>query len=241
MGESSDGDRHVGRMKRPLHVMLSLAFKPAFEELAPAFEQATGEKVDGRWVPTAHMLDRVKGGEIVDALVFAVPALEELIAARCLDPMSRVDVATCGVGVAVRPGATRPDLSSGEALKRYLLAAESVVYSKGPSGVYLSELLRKMGIADDIAPKVRQVQGEPVGAILARGEGQIGFQQICELLPIDGIDYVGPLPPDVQEITLFAGAVHVRAQAPQTAKALLDFLKTPGARHVISAKGLEPV
>jgi molybdate transport system substrate-binding protein len=122
-----------------------------------------------------------------------------------------------------------------------VLAAKTIVYSHGPSGVYLEGLFKRMGIADEIASKVTRVQGEPAGALVARGEAELGFQQVCELLPVPGIDLVGPLPPDVQEITIFSAGVHARAREPHAAEALVDFFKAPAAAPVIKAKGMEPI
>jgi molybdate transport system substrate-binding protein len=228
-------------MSTAIDLLMSLAFKPTLEELAPAFKKAKGYEVCARSIPTVQLVSRIKGGEMTDAVIYNAAAIEELIAAGSVDPGSRVDIATCGVGVAVRPGARRPDLSSAEGLKRALVSADSIVYSTGPSGVYIAALVRRMGLAEEIAHKMRQVQGEPVGAVLARGEGEIGFQQVCELLPIEGIDYVGPLPREIQEITLFAGAVHVRAKAAAPARDLLAFLRRPDSAAVMREKGLDPV
>jgi molybdate transport system substrate-binding protein len=228
-------------MSTAIDLLMSLAFKPTIEELASAFERETGCQVSARSIPTVQMVSRVKGGEVTDVVLYNAAAVEKLIAAGSLDGASRVDVARCGVGVAVRPGAPRPDLGSAEGLKRALIAARSIVYSTGPSGVYIAALVRRMGIFDEVASKMRQVQGEPVGAVLARGEGEIGFQQVCELLPITGIDYVGPLPQEIQEITLFTGAVHVRTRAQAPARELLAFLSGPRAAAVMQAKGLDPL
>jgi molybdate transport system substrate-binding protein len=227
-------------MSTVLGLLMSLAFKPTIEELAPAFERETRCEIRARSIPTVQMVSRVKAGEEADVVLYNAAAVDDLIAAGSLDGTSRVDVATCGVGVAVQAGARRPDLTSADGLRRALVAAKSIVYSTGPSGVYIAALVRRMGIADEVASKMRQIQGEPVGAVLARGEGEIGFQQVCELLPIDGIDYVGPLPQDVQEITLFVGAVHARSQATVQARELLAFLTTPHAAAVMRAKGLDP-
>ena len=165
-------------------------------------------------------------------------SVDELIRAGVI--AVRFDFAKSGVGVAVRAGAPKPDISSGEALKRSVLAAKSIVYSTGPSGIYLAGLFQRMGIADQIKSRVKQVQGEPTGAVVARGEAEIGFQQVSELLPVAGIDLVGPLPPDVQEITVFSAGLHVAANEPDAAKALVQFLKVPAAIPVIRKKGMEP-
>jgi len=125
-------------------------------------------------------------------------------------------------------------------VKRALLAAKSVAYSTGPSGVYLAGLFQRMGIADEVKPKLKRVKGVPVGEVVARGEAEIGFQQVSELLPVAGIDYLGPLPATIQEITVFAAGVHVAARQPDAAKALIGFLATPAAVAVIRKKGMEP-
>jgi len=204
----------------------------------PQFERATGNKVTTLWVPSVQMMNRLKGGETVDLVVLSAASLDELIGAGIV--RDRVDLAKSGVGVAVRAGAPKPDISSGEALKRAVLAAKSVVYSTGPSGIYLAGLFQRMGITEQVKPKLKQVQGEPAGAAVARGEAEIGFQQVSELLPVPGIDLVGPLPPDVQQITTFSAGLHVGAREPDAAKALLKFLTAPAAEPVIRKKGMEP-
>ena len=221
-----------------IKVMASAAFKEAYLELVPQFERVSGHKVDNLWVPSVQMMSRLKGGEIVELVILSAASLEELIKAGII--ATRTDLARSGVGMAVRSGAPKPDISSGEALKRAVLAARSVVYSTGPSGIYLAGLFRQMGIEDQVKPKLKQVQGEPAGASVARGEAEIGFQQMSELLPVPGIDIVGPLPPDVQTITTFSAGLHARAKEPDAAKALVQFLTSPEAAPVIRRKGMEP-
>lgn len=223
-----------------IKVMASAAFKEAYLELVPEFERATGHKVVTIWNPSAQMMSRLKGGEIVDLVILAADAIDELIKLGKIAPGSRVDLAKSGVAVAVRAGAPRPDISSGEALKRAVLAAKSIVYSHGPSGVYLAGLFQRMGIAEQLKPKVKLVQGEPAGAVVARGEAEIGFQQMSELLPVAGIDILGPLPADVQRITVFSAGLHVGAKAPDAARALVKFMTAPAAVPVIRKKGMEP-
>lgn len=222
-------------------VILSAAFKEAYVELAPRFERASGHKVATLWAPSVEIMRRMKAGEIVDLIIVSAPSVEELKKLGIVAAEGRADLATCGVGVAVRSGAPRPDLSSGEAVKRAVLSAGSIVYSHGPSGVYLAGLFERMGIADAIEPKVKRVQGEPAGALVARGEAELGFQQVCELLPVAGIDLVGPLPPDIQEITTFSSGLHAKARAPEAARALVAFLTSPDAAPVIAAKGMTPL
>jgi molybdate transport system substrate-binding protein len=221
-----------------IKVMASAAFREAYLELLPEFQRTSGHQVTNAWVPSVQMMSRLKGGEATDVVILSAAALEELTQAGII--AERFDLATSGVGVAVRSGAARPDISSGEALKRAVLAAKSVVYSTGPSGIYLNGLFQRMGIAEDIKPKLKQVQGEPAGAVVARGEAEIGFQQMSELLPVSGIDVIGPLPPDIQQITVFSAGLHARAQEPDAARALIGFLRTSAAASVIRKKGMEP-
>jgi molybdate transport system substrate-binding protein len=222
-----------------IKVMASAAFKEAYLELVPEFERRTGHTVSTAWVPSVRMMSRLKGGETVDLVILSA-AFDELIELGVIARGNRFDLAKSGVGVAVRAGAPKPDVSSGDALKRAVLAAKSIVYSTGPSGIYLAKLFERMGIADEIRAKVKQVQGEPAGAVVARGEAEIGFQQVSELLPVPGIDLVGPLPPNVQETTVFSAGLHVNAREPDVARALVKFLTAPEAAPVIRKKGMEP-
>lgn len=221
-----------------IKVMASAAFKEAYLELVPQFERASGHRIVSIWVPSVQMMNRLKGGEAVDVVILSAASLDELMTAGIVS--ERFDLAKSGIGVAVKAGAPRPDVSSGEALKRAVLAAKSIVYSTGPSGIYLADLFRRMGIEEQLKPKVRQVQGEPAGAVVARGEAEVGFQQMSELLPVAGIDIIGPLPADVQRITVFSAGLHARAKAPEAARALVQFFRTPAAAPVIRRKGMEP-
>lgn len=221
-----------------IKVMLSAAFKEAYLELVPSFERTTGHTVENLWVPSVQMMNRLRGGETVDLVILSAAALEELRAAGIV--AERTDLARSGIGVAVKAGAPKPDISSGTALKRAVLAAKGIAYSTGPSGIYLIKLFERMGIAGQIKSRVKQVQGVPAGSIVARGEADLAFQQVCELLPVPGIDLVGPLPPDIQEITVFAASLHARAPHPDAALALVKHLTALAAAPVIRRKGMEP-
>jgi molybdate transport system substrate-binding protein len=222
-------------------VLASNALKEAYLELVPAFERTTEHKVATTWAGTNDIMKRMAAGETYDLVIMAGPAIDELIKQGKIVAGSRVDLAKSGVGIAVRAGAPKPDISSGDAVKRALLAAKSIAYSSGPSGVYLAGLFQRMGIADEIKPKVKQTSpGLPVGEVIARGEAEIGFQQVSELLPIAGIDYLGPLPPDIQHITVFSGGIHAGAKEADAAKALVKFITAPAAVPVIKKKGMEP-
>jgi molybdate transport system substrate-binding protein len=224
-----------------IKVLASNALKEAYLELVPAFERSTEHKVSTTWAGTNDIVKRMAAGEVFDLVIMAGPSIDELIKQGKIVAGSRVDLAKSGIGVAVRAGATKPDISSGDALKRALLAAKSIAYSSGPSGVYLIGLFQRMGIADDIKSKVKQTSpGLPVGEVIARGDAEIGFQQVSELLPIAGIDYLGPLPPDIQHITVFSGGIHAGAKESDAAKALVKFMTAPASVPVIKKKGMDP-
>ena len=221
-----------------IKVMLSAAFKEAYRELTPQFERATGHRIATAWVPSVKMLERLKGGEAVDLVILSAASLEELMKAGIV--AQRFDLVKSGIGIAVRSGAPKPDISSGDAVKRAVLAAKGIAYSTGPSGLYLIKLFERMGISEQLKGKVKQTQGVPAGSVVASGEAELAFQQVSELLPVPGIELVGPLPPDIQEITTFAAGLHARAKEAQAARALVDFFKSPAAATVVRRKGMEP-
>jgi molybdate transport system substrate-binding protein len=224
-----------------IQVMSSNAFRQAYLELVPEFEKASGHKVVTNFVGSADIMKRMKAGESVDLVILAASSVDELIQLGKVVPGSRVDLAKSGVGAAVRAGTPKPDISSADALKRALLASKSIGYSSGPSGAYLVSMFQRMGIADEMKPKIKQVPpGVPVGGLIARGEVELGFQQLSELLPVAGIDVIGPLPPDTQHITVFSAGIHVGAKEPAAAKTLVKFLSSPASVPVIKKKGMEP-
>jgi molybdate transport system substrate-binding protein len=215
--------------------------KQAYLELVPQFEKASGHKVVTSWAGTADIVRRMKAGENADLVLVAANSLDELTRFGTIVPGSRVDIARSGIGAAVRKGAPKPDIGSGDALKNALLSAKSIAYSSGPSGVYLAGLFRRMGVADELKPRLRQVPpGASAGEAVARGEAEIGFQQVSELVHVAGIDYVGPLPAEVQLVTVFSGGIHAGAKQPEAARALVTFLTAPAAATVIRRNGLEP-
>jgi len=222
-------------------VMAANAVKEAFLELVLAFEKSSGHRVTTIWGGTEGVAKRVSGGEVVDIVIIAAPNIDKLILDGKLVAGSRADFAKSGVGIAVRTGLSRPDISSAEAVKRTVLASNSVAYSSGPSGFYIADLFKKMGIADQIKDKVRQpASGVQVGELVARGEADLGFQQISELLHVKGIDYLGPLPPEIQNITVYSAGLHTAAPAPDVAKALMKFLTAPAAGPIIKKIGMDP-
>src|SRR5574341_1199083 len=209
-----------------IKVMASAAVKEVVLDVIPAFEKSSGHKVTPIWAGTEAITKRISGGEVVDIVLIAAPNIDKLISEGRLVAGSRADIAKSGIGVAVRAGLPKPDISSGEAVKKAVLAARSVAYSSGPSGFYLADLFKKMGIADQIKDKVKQTpSGVQVGEVVARGEADLGFQQVSELLHLKGIEYLGPLPADIQHTTVFSAGRHTAAAAPEGAKALIQFLR----------------
>jgi molybdate transport system substrate-binding protein len=225
-----------------INVMSTVAFKDAYLETLPDFERASGHKVVTQWVPTVEVLRRIKAGETTDLVLMSATGIAELGRSGKVDAAGARPFVRSAVGVAVRAGAPRPDVSSTEAFRRSLLAAQSICYSTGPSGAYLAGLFERLGIAAEVKAKAIVVQGKPVGEIVASGEAEIGMQQIPELLPVKGIDYLGPLPPDIQYTTVFAAAIHVAAMpaAAAAARDWVDFLTSPAAAALYRKHGMEP-
>jgi len=224
-----------------IKLMAVNAIKEALLELIPTFERSSGHKVTTIWGGTEANTKRISGGEVVDLVIVAAPNIEKLIAEGKLVTGSRADVTKSGIGVAVRAGLPKPDISSGEAVKNAVLAARRVAYSSGPSGFYLVDLFRTMGIAGQIKDKVKQPpSGAQVSDLLARDEADLGFQQVSELQHRKGIDYLGPLPADIQHTTVFSAGLHAAATAPEAAKALVKFLTAPEAGPAIRKIGMEP-
>ena len=223
-----------------IKVLSSIATKEAYLELVPQFENTTGHKVATTWSGTTAIMQRMAAGERYDLVIISSTELDELIRQGKIVSGSRVDLAKSGIGVAVRAGAPQPDIGSAEALKKTLLAAKTVGYTSGPSGVYMGTLVERMGIADEVKAKFRSVpSGGTIGTIVASGDCEIGFQQVSELVHIAGIDYIGPLPAEVQRITVFSCGMQAGAPQPDAAKALVAFLTSSNARAVMQKHGLE--
>ena len=219
--------------------MSSIATREALRELVPKFEQASGHKVELSFAGGVDVMKRLRAGEGgMDVVVLQKSAIDELVQAGALAPGSRVDFASSTVGVAVRAGARHPGIGSAEAVTRALLAAKSIAISSGPSGVYLLGLFERLGIP--LAKVIQTKPGAMAGEVVARGEAEIGFQQLSELLPVKGIDFLGPLPIEIQHRTMFSFGVHAKTTQPQVARELMNFLAAPGSAPVLRAKGLEP-
>jgi molybdate transport system substrate-binding protein len=225
-----------------IKVLSSIAPKEAYLELVPQFEKASGHTVSTTWSGTTAMMKQLAAGEQYDLVMISATELDELIKQGKIVPGTRVDIAKSGIGIAVRKGAPRPDVSSPDALKKTLLAAKTVGYTSGPSGVYMGQLVERMGIAPQVKEKFKSVpSGGTIGTIVASGDCEIGFQQVSELVHIPGVDFIGPLPAEVQRVTVFSSGIQVGAAQPDAAKALVTFLTTSAAKGVIKKHGLETV
>jgi molybdate transport system substrate-binding protein len=228
-------------------VVTSGAFTAAYSQLVPEYERLSHDKVVTEFGPsmgTTHnaIPVRLARDEAIDVVIMAAPALEDLIKQGKVHAESRVDLVQSKIAMAVKTGAPKLDISTLEALKRTLLAAKSIAYSDSASGVYLStELFPKLGIADQINAKCRKIEADPVGEAVARGEVEIGFQQVSELRPVKGIDIVGELPPGAQRVTIFAAGIPVTSSNPEAAKALIRWLASPAHYELIEKTGLEPL
>ncbi|MGH7126462.1 MAG: substrate-binding domain-containing protein, partial [Stellaceae bacterium] len=221
-----------------MKVLASLAIKAAYLELLPQFERARGYKVSTDWVGMADIRKRMLAGEAADLIIGSATLIDELVSAGKVAAGSRVDLVKSGVGMAVKKGALKPDLSSLEAFTRTLRDAKSIVYSSGPSGIYLAGLFERLGIAAGLKDRMTQTPpGVLVAELVARGEKEIAFQQLPELRQVSGIDIVGPLPAEIQTVTVFSGGTPASAKDPGAAKALTDFLTSPAAAPVIRKHG----
>ena len=225
-----------------IQVIASSAFREVYLELVPQFEQMHKQKVVASFSSSPDIMKRAKAGESADLFILASGSVDELIKVGKVVPGSRVDLAKSGMGIAVCAGAPKADISSSDAVKRALLAAKSIGYSGGASGAYVTELFQRLGVAEELKPKLRQAPpGVPVGDLVARGEVEIGLHQMSELLPVAGIDILGPLPADIQQFTVFAAGVSTGAKTPDAAKKLVKFLTAPETVPLIRKKGMEPV
>jgi len=230
-----------------IKVMISGGLTAAYKALIPDYERASGNTVVTAFGPSMGTTPnaipvRLARGEPVDVLILVGYALGDLIKEGKAVADSRVDLVRAPIGVAVRAGATKPDISSVDALTRTLKAAKSVAYSDSASGVYVStELFSRLGIADEMKGKAKMIPATPVGEIVAQGGAEIGFQQISELMPVKGIDIVGPLPAEVQKITIFSAGISTTSKEPDAAKSLIEYLSSAQAAPVLTKAGLEPI
>jgi molybdate transport system substrate-binding protein len=210
-------------------------------ELLPRFEQSTGTTVELVLDSSNGFLNRIAAGETADVAILTAEAIDDLTRQGKIAGGSRTDLARSVVGIAVRAGAPKPDIGSVEAFRRTLLAAKSIAYSKaGASGIYFAGLIKRLGIADQVNAKATVIPRGFTGELAAKGEVEIAVQQISELMAVPGVDIVGPLPPDIEGVTIFAAGLFSGVREKAAAAALIRLLSAPTSVPIFKAKGLEP-
>lgn len=230
-----------------LTVMSSGGFAAPYKLLAPKFEKQTGIHIDSVWGPSMGVTPgaipvRLARGEPADVVIMVRSELDVLAKEALVIEGSQMNLVRSRIGMAVRAGASVPDISTVAALRRTLLRAKSVAYSDSASGVYVANgLYRKLGIEKELAIKSRKIPATPVGEVVARGKAQVGFQQMSELKPVQGITIVGPIPDEVQKVTIFAAGIVAKSTRPAQARALILFLASSASCPVIKASALEPI
>ena len=229
-----------------IKVLSAVVMRPVLPDIASDFERTTGHKVAIDFATAGVLRDRIRAGEVADVTILPRPTLDALLKEGKLVAASDVVVGYGNVGVAVRAGAPRPDVSSVEGFKRSLLAAKSVVYADpaqgGASGIHFARVLERLGIAEQMKPKTKLIPGAGSGEVVARGEGEIAISGTMDLVRVPGADYVGPLPAELQNKTdfVYVAAVVANSRHPEEAKALIRSFLTPSARATIKSKGMEP-
>jgi molybdate transport system substrate-binding protein len=225
-----------------LRVAAPNAVKESLTEIARRWEQASGHRIVFAWTGSEAITKRVTDGEVFDVVVNAAQNVDRLTGDGRLARGTRTDFARSGVGVAVRAGAPRPDVSSVESLKRALVAADTIAISSGTSGRYIESLFERMGIAEQVRPKIRQPpSGAQIGELIARGDAEIGFQQVTELLHASGVTFLGPLPAEIQNYTVWSAGQHAAAPQADAARDFLKALVAPESADAIGKTGMEPI
>lgn len=223
-----------------MKMLCTNGLKTVLAEVIPGFERTMGVTVEASCASTNMLLDQIRGGARHDLALLTGDAIDSLIRQGAMIAGSRVDIARSAIGIAVRKGAPRPAIATVEALKSALLAAKSVAHSKtGISGLYAPVLFKRLGIAEQVAPKVVVPDPVTVGEAVARGDAEMAFQQISELMPVAGVDVVGRLPGEVQKLTVFAAGIFVDAVERKAARALAEQLTSPAVRPVYARMGLD--
>jgi molybdate transport system substrate-binding protein len=234
---------HAGTLQAAeIRVLASNGVKATLEELAPAFERQTGNKLTIKFGLAAALKRDIESGEPFDLAILTAAGIDDLVKQGKVDGGARAPIARSGVGIGIRKGGPRPDIGTAEALKKVLLAAKSVSWAReGQSGIYFASLLERMGIAGQVNAKARLVPtGTEVGKLLASGEVEYGVILVNELMAAPGVEVLGPLPPELQSYTIFHAGVAAASKNAGAARALMQFLTTPSSAAVFKAKGQEP-
>jgi len=232
---------------KELRVITSGGFSAAYDQLVPLYEQATGVRVvtaRGASMGTAQdaIPVRLARGERFDIVILAGDALDALIAQGAVARGSRVDFARSTIGASVRKGTPKPDISTVAGLRQALLNAKSVAYSASASGTYIStEMFKRLGVEEQMKTKARRIFSERVGAVVARGDAELGFQQVSELLPFKELDFIGPIPDELQQTIFFSGGVTVNSANAEAARHLMQFMASKAAASIVASTGMEPV
>lgn len=228
-------------MASTLKILSSNSIRAVMDELIPQFERAHGIGVSVSYDPAKVMLGRIAKGETGDLAITGSGAIDELVKQGKILPGSRRVLARCRVGVAVRAGKPRPDIGTVESLKRALIAAKSVAYTQeGASGMHFSGLIERMGIAEQVKAKAVRQPGGLIGELVAAGKAEVAIQQVPELLAVPGIELVGPLPAEIQLVTVTCAGLFAGSKQAQAAQSFIDFLSKPASMRVMQARGLEP-
>jgi molybdate transport system substrate-binding protein len=228
-------------MTPPITGISSMATRQVLAELAAAYRARTGSEVVFESVGGVDAAKRVAAGEAFDLVVLASDAIDKLESAGHLRAGSKTDLVHSAVAIAVRAGAARPDIGSEEALKRTVLGARTLGYSTGPSGVALAKLFERWGIAETLKPRiVTPPPGVPVGSLIAQGAIELGFQQLSELIHVEGIDVIGPMPAEIPIVTTFSGAVSRASTRPDAARSVLEFMASPAGDEAKRRQGMDP-
>lgn len=222
-----------------IRVLASTAVKATLEEVAPQFTKATGNKIDLTFAPASALRDKIEQGTAFDVAVLTTPIVDDLAGSGKVE-RTHTAIAHSGIGVAIRKGAAKPDISTKEAFKQALLNAKTIGFTAGgATGAYLNVLFNRLDIAERLQPKLKPLQGG-VGDAVTSGQVEIGMTQISEILPYPGAELAGPLPLDIQSFTYFSAAVSAASKETAVAKAFIKFLEGPEALAVLKAKGMEP-
>jgi len=228
---------HAGEIK----VLSTSGMRSVVEELAPQFERTTGHTLNLTFGTTSAVRSQIEAGEPFDVAILGAPFIDALITQGRLRADTRTDVARSGIGIAVRVGAPKPDISTVEALKRALLDTPSIVYNKdATSGIYFASLLERLGISEAMQPKTKFFGSGFAAELVAKGEAEMAVQAMSDHLAVQGVELVGPLPAEVQHYIMFTASVGANVTDPRPAKELITFLTAPSAVAVLKAKGLEP-
>lgn len=227
-----------------IKVLTAGAFKQVVLALVPAFEKQTGHKVTVDNGTAGEVQKRIEGGEAFDVTVITPGVVDALAAKGLVVPGSAVRLASVGVGVMVKEGAPKPDISTVEAFKKTLLAAKTIAYidpkSGGSTGVYIEKLIDQLGVGDAVRAKAKLKNGGYVADLLVSGEAELGLHQISEIVPVKGVTLVGPLPKEIQNVTNYSAGLSPSAKDKDAAQALIKMFSSPAAADLLKSKGMDP-